>query len=128
MTEPAPDSQSGLRDPVAAVRGVGAAALVVMALVLLLAISPLLRMAGDRAGPAVWLVVGLAVLAGVLAGLLRRRWAWRAAVLVPLGLLLGGFAHWSLAALGVVFGALWAYVLHVRRTVLASGGSPTASA
>jgi len=107
------------------VRGVGAAALVVQALVLLLAIGPLARLAGSSATGAIWLVVGLAGVAVVLAAMLRRAWAWPAGALVPLGLLVGGFLHWSLAALGVLFGALWGYVLHVRETVT-SDGSPNA--
>ena len=46
---------SGLRNPGAAVRGVAAAALAVEALVMLLAIAPLAKIAGPDAGPAIWL-------------------------------------------------------------------------
>lgn len=112
--------QPGLRNPLAAVRGVGAGALAVEALVLLLAVVPLVKVAGVHSGTGISLVVGLAVAAGVLAGLLRYPWAWWAALVVPVGLLAGGAVHWSLAVLGVVFGALWGYVLNVRRTVLAN--------
>jgi hypothetical protein len=125
MSEPA--KPSGLRNPSAAVRGVAAGALVVEALVLLLAIAPLARLAGPGARSAIWLVVVLAVLAAVLAGLLRRSWAYWAGLAIPIGLLAGGFLHWSLAALGVVFGLLWGYVLNVRRSVLGAprAGSPS---
>jgi hypothetical protein len=115
------ESRSGLRNPSAAVRGVGAGALAVEAIVLLLAIAPLAKLGGAGVAVAVWLVVILAVTAGVLAGLLRHPWAWWAGLVVPLALLGGGFLHWSLAVLGVVFGLLWAYLLNVRRTVLAAG-------
>ncbi len=114
---------SGLRDPSAATRGVGAAALAVEALVLLLAIAPLVRLGGVNRGPAIVVVVALAVLAVVLAGLLRRAWAWHAAAIIPVGLIVAGWLHWSLAVLGVIFGLLWAYVLHVRRTVTANGSA-----
>lgn len=116
-----PDSgrPSGLRNPAAAVRGLGAGTLVIEALVLLLAIQPI-RVLGGRltTTTAVAVVIGLAALAIVLAGLIGRRWAWWAASALPGLLLLAGLLHWSLAALGVIFGVVWGYVLHVRRTIL----------
>lgn len=113
MSEP-----SGLRNPDAAVRGVGAATLAVEALVLLLAIQPIRMLAGDLDGPAIAAAVGLAVLAVMLAGFLRRGWAWPAGGALQLVLLAAGLLHWSLAVLGLVFGLVWVYVLHVRRRVL----------
>jgi hypothetical protein len=120
MSESQPQSQPGLRNPAAAVRGAGAGALATEALVLLLAIAPLAKIGGAVRGPAIVLVVVLAVVAGLLAGLLRHSWAWWAGLVVPVGLLAGGVLHWSLAALGIVFGLLWAYMLNVRRTVFAN--------
>jgi hypothetical protein len=110
--------RSGIRDPVRAVRGLGATTLASEAVVLLLAIQPLRLVGGDLGGAAIAVIVALAVLAAALAGLLRRRWAWHAASVVQVLLLLGGLLHWSLGVLGVVFGAVWLYVLHVRRTIL----------
>ncbi|NJC71658.1 DUF4233 domain-containing protein [Planosporangium thailandense] len=117
MSEPA---RPGLRNPLAAVRGAGAGALVVEALVLLLAIAPLARIGGAERGPAIGLVVALAVVAGLLCGLLRHPWAWWAGLVIPVALLAGGALHWSLGVLGVVFGLLWGYMLNVRRTILAN--------
>jgi hypothetical protein len=114
------ESQPGLRNPLAAVRGAGAGALATEALVLLLAIAPLARLGGADRGPAIVLVVALAVAAALLAGLLRHPWAWWAGLAVPLGLLAGGSLHWSLGVLGVLFGLLWAYMLNVRRAILAN--------
>jgi hypothetical protein len=114
-----PPRRSGLRDPVAAVRAVGAAALVAEALVLLLAIQPLRVLGAHVTGVAVGFVIALAVAAIVLAGLLRRGWAWWAGALVPVCLFVGGFVfHAALGVLGVLFGLLWLYVLSVRRRVL----------
>jgi len=115
MTEP---PRSGLRNPPAAVRGVGAGALVIEALVLLLAIVPLVKLGGHRAGAAVGAAVGLAVLSAVLAGLLRYRWAWYVGGALQVALLACGLLNLALAVLGVLFGAVWGYVLYVRRTVL----------
>jgi Protein of unknown function (DUF4233) len=113
---------SGLRDPAAAVRGVGAGALGTEALVLLLAIVPLIKLRGP--GAAIALVVVLALLALVLAALLRHAWAWYAAAVIPVALVGGGLLHGALAVVGVVFALLWAYVLHVRHSVL-NGAAPS---
>jgi hypothetical protein len=115
---------SGLRNPAAAVRGVGAGALGAQALVLLLTIVPLVKVGGPHRGAAIAVTVGLAVVAVVLAGLLGRPWAWYAGAVIPLALLAAGWLHWTLAVLGVVFALVWAYVLHVRRSVL-SGAAPS---
>lgn len=112
--------RSGLRNPKAAVRGVGAGALAIEALVLLLAIVPLAKLGGHRSGAAIGAVVVAMVLCAVLAGLLRYRWAWYAAAALQLALFAGGLLHLALAVLGVLFGAVWGYVLSVRRTVLGS--------
>jgi len=108
--------RSGLRDPAAAVRGAGAVALASMGLVLLLAIVPLIKLGVPDAAVAV--CVTLAVVAFVLCGLLRRRWAWYAALTVPWALVAAGWFHLALAVLGALFGLLWAYILYVRRSVL----------
>jgi len=117
MTGPKP---SGLRDPVAAVRGVGAGTLVVEAIVLLLAIQPM-RVLGVRlTGTAIAVIISLAVVCLLLSGLLRRPWAWLAGLVPQAALIVAGAVfHGSLTVLGLIFGLAWAYVLHVRRSVLA---------
>jgi len=97
----------------------GAGALAIEALVLLMAIVPLTKVAGHRTGPAVGAAVALAVLSAVLAGLLRYRWAWYAATVLQVVLFACGLLHVAFAVLGVLFGAVWGYVLSVRRSVLA---------
>jgi hypothetical protein len=113
-----PDKPSGLRNPTAAARGVGAAALGGEALVLLLAIQPLRVLGAHLTGVAIGTVVGLAAVCIALAGLLRHRWAWYAGF-APQGALVvaGLFFHPSLAVLGVIFGLVWVYVLSVRSRV-----------
>jgi hypothetical protein len=110
---------TGLRNPKAAVRGVGAGALAAQGVVLLLAIQPIRVLGGHLTGLAIAVIVVLAVTCFGLAGLLRRSWAWHGGSVVQVVLLLSGFVfHPSLAVLGVLFGLLWTYVLHVRRNVL----------
>ncbi len=109
---------SGLRNPTAAVRGVGAAALGGEALVLLLAIQPM-RVLGVRlTGDAIISIVVLAAVCVLLAGMLKRDWAWYAGGVVQVLLIGCGYFHISLTILGVLFAGVWLYVLSVRRTVL----------
>jgi Protein of unknown function (DUF4233) len=110
--------RSGLRNPNAAVRGVGAGAMVIEAIVLLLAIVPLIKLGTGRTGPIVVAIVTLIVLCLIVAGLLRYRWAWWAGAAIQVLLFASGLLHVALAILGLVFGAVWAYVLSVRRSVL----------
>ncbi len=118
MTE---DQPSGLRDPAAAVRGVGATALVLEAVVLLLAIQPLRVLGGGLGGWAIGAVLTFVVLAVALAGLLRRSWAWYAAAALQVALLAAGFLNGALAVLGVIFGGVWASVLYLRHRLVGSG-------
>ncbi|MFG1955897.1 DUF4233 domain-containing protein [Micromonospora sp. NPDC048830] len=110
--------RSGLRNPAGAVRGLGAGTLALEALVLLLAIQPIRLVGGELGGAAIAAIVTLAVAAVVLAGMMRRPWAWHAGTVLQGALLLSGLLHWSLFALGVIFSLVWAYALHVRRVIL----------
>ncbi|GIF37335.1 DUF4233 domain-containing protein [Actinoplanes xinjiangensis] len=117
-TPTAAPRRSGLKNPQAAVRGLGAGTLVLEVIVLLLTIAPLTVIAGDRKGPAITAVLVATVLAIVLAGSMKRDWAWTAGAVLQGLLLAGGFLHWTLAAVGVIFGLTWAYAMHVRRSIL----------
>jgi hypothetical protein len=110
--------RSGLRNPEAAVRGLGAGTLALEAIVLLLAIQPIRILGGDLSGWGIGVVVTLAVLAAVLAGSMRRSWAWHAGTALQVLLLASGLLHWSLGALGLIFGATWAYATSVRHKIL----------
>ncbi|MBQ1045507.1 MULTISPECIES: DUF4233 domain-containing protein [unclassified Micromonospora] len=110
--------RSGLRNPDKAVRGLGAGTMALEALVLLLAIQPIRVVGGDLSGAAIGAIVALAVACVVLAGMMRRPWAWHAGTVLQGLLLLSGLLHWSLFALGVMFALVWAYALHVRRVIL----------
>jgi Protein of unknown function (DUF4233) len=110
--------RSGLRNPHASVRGVGAGALVIEAIVLLLAIAPLVKLGVRHTGATVAAIITLIVLCLLLAGALRYRWAWWAGAALQVMLFACGLLHVALAILGLLFGAVWAYVLSVRRSVL----------
>ena len=110
--------RSGLRNPQAAVRGLGAGTLGLEAIVLLLAIQPIRLFGGHLGGWGVAAVVALAVLCAVVAGSMKRRWAWPAGTVLQALLIVSGLLHWSLAVIGLMFGAAWAYAGYVRRTIL----------
>ncbi|MGH3660810.1 MAG: DUF4233 domain-containing protein [Micromonosporaceae bacterium] len=110
--------RSGLRNPAAAVRGLGATTLLLEAITLLLAIAPLRMLGGPYAGWGVVAVIVLAVVAVVLAAFLRHRITWYLVGALNLAVVLSGYFQWSLAVIGVAFALVWWYVLHVRRTIL----------
>lgn len=109
---------SGLRNPVAAVRGVGAGALVIEAVALLLAIAPMRMLHVRDTGAAMITVAVLALVCLMLAGKLRRPWVWWAGLAPQVVLLACGYFSLALTVLGVLFGLVWIYVLSVRRSVL----------
>jgi len=96
----------------------GAGTLGLEAIVLLLAIQPIRIFGGNLSGWGIGAVVALAVLAIVLAGSMGRRNAWHAGTALQVLLLACGLVHWSLAVLGLIFGAAWAYATYVRHTIL----------
>ncbi|MFG2058915.1 DUF4233 domain-containing protein [Micromonospora sp. NPDC048930] len=112
------ERRSGLRNPERAVRGLGGGILGLEALVLLLAIQPIRVVGGDLSGSAIAVIVALAVACVLLAGQMKRPWAWHGGSVLQGVLMLAGLLHWSLLVLGVMFALVWAYALHVRRVIL----------
>ncbi|HEX3732256.1 MAG TPA: DUF4233 domain-containing protein [Mycobacteriales bacterium] len=109
---------SGLRNPPAAVRGVGMATLLLETLVLLLALQPMRQLSYVSTPVALSVVGGLAVFSLVNAMLLRYNWGWRLGLVFQAAIVVAGFVHLALLVLGVIFLLIWLYVLRVRRTVL----------
>ena len=62
-------------------------------------------------------VVGLAVVMFAGAGLQRRSWALPFNLGLQVLLLLGGFIHVSILVIGVIFVAVWAFILVLRSDV-----------
>lgn len=118
VDSPSEPKPSGLANPQRAARSLGAAAMTLEGITLLLAIQPIRMLASADTTAAVIFLVVVAVAAFVLAGMMKRAWAWPAAGALQIVLILGFVAHWSIAAIGVVFGLAWLYVLKVRRTIL----------
>ncbi|MFF0492804.1 DUF4233 domain-containing protein [Nocardia sp. NPDC004068] len=104
-------------DPWKGLRGVMAGALVLEAITVLLALPVVGAVGGGLSWWSVLYLVGVAALMIVGAGMQRRPWAmglnWGVQALV----LLGGFIHPSIAVIGVVFVAVWAFILVLRSDV-----------
>jgi hypothetical protein len=117
MTEQVTEQQSGLRNPSRAIRGLGSLTLVLEAVMLLLAILPLRMLQHGIPAAQLWVLLGGAVAAIVIAGLLGRAWGWWLGAALQLALVVAGTLHWMIGAVGVAFGLAWAYVMYARRRV-----------
>jgi hypothetical protein len=106
---------SGLRNPAAAIRGVGIGTLALEFVALLLAIQPIRIVAPGTPGWALGIVAGLAIACLVIAGLLRHAWAWRAGTALQVAIVLTGLLQYALFIIGALFLAIWLYVLRIRR-------------
>jgi hypothetical protein len=101
----------------AATRRLGAAVLVLQAIVLGLAIPVAITVVGVPAGLAVGVGGGLAVAAVVLAGTLRHVWAYVAGSLLQLLTIASGVVVPAMFFLGAIFAALWFTAIWLGRRV-----------
>ena len=108
---------SGLRNPAAAIRGVGIGTLVLEAIALLLAIQPIRMVAPDTPGWALGTVAGLAGACLLAAGLLRRAWGWWAVLVLQVAVIVAGVLQYALFILGAIFLLIWIYLLRVKSSL-----------
>jgi hypothetical protein len=113
-----PEKPSGLKNPARAVRALGAMALSMEAIVLLLAIQPIRMLQGHLTGLQLGVLIGAAVTAIVLAGLMSRPAVWWLGLALQVLLIVAGLLSWVIAAVGIIFGLVWLYAMNVRRHVL----------
>ncbi|HWM59695.1 MAG TPA: DUF4233 domain-containing protein [Pseudonocardia sp.] len=110
MTAPAPDPEQGLR-------AIFAATLVLESIVVLLALL-VLPISGAGATPTTTaVIVALAVLMILAAGVQRRPWGLRVALALQVATIACGLLVPALGVMGLIFGAVWAFLLHLRREV-----------
>ena len=119
MREPAgPPPASSAPDPMKGLRGVFAAVLVLEAIVVLLALLVFARFGSGPPAVGTAVIVGLAVLMVVGAGLQRRPWGLRFALALQLATIVAGFVLVTpLGVVGVIFALVWAALLLMRRDV-----------
>lgn len=104
-------------DPWKGLRGVMAGTLVLESIVVLLALPVVADVAGGLSWLTVSYLVGLALLMMAGAGLQRRRWAIPFNLALQVPVLLGVFIHLSIFVIGVLFVAVWVFILILRADV-----------
>jgi hypothetical protein len=87
-------------------------------LVLLMAIQPIRVLEGGITGGQIGAIAFCSVAAILLTGRLDKPAGWTMVSILQVVLILCGLQHWMIGAVGVFFGAVWLYVLYVRRRVL----------
>lgn len=104
-------------DPWKGLRGIMAGTLFLEAIVIGLVLTVIARLDdGAHFQPwKVWFVSLLAVAMIVAAGLQRKPWAIPLNVaLATLAVIPGWIVHWSMGVCGLMFAAVWAYILYLR--------------
>ncbi|MEU1207301.1 DUF4233 domain-containing protein [Nocardia sp. NPDC005825] len=117
MSDATPEVPPPAADPWKGLRGVMAGTLVLEAITVLLALPVISAVGGGLRWWSVLYVVGLAVVMFLGAGVQRRSWAIPFNLALQVALLLGGFIHISILVIGVVFVAVWVFVLFLRSDV-----------
>jgi hypothetical protein len=112
-----PDAVDTVPDPTRGLRGVFAAILVLEAVVVALALLVLPKFGAGATWWGVALIGGIALLMVVAAGLQRRPWALRLALVLQAATIACGLLVPGLAVMGVVFAGVWGGVLLMRREV-----------
>ncbi|MDJ0360731.1 DUF4233 domain-containing protein [Rhodococcus sp. H29-C3] len=104
-------------DPWKGFRGVTAGTLVLEAIVVLLALPVVSTVGGGLGWFSTLYLVGMAVAFVLAAGMQGRPQAMQINLALQVFVLLGGFIHLSIAIVGVVFLAVWIYLLYLRRDI-----------
>ncbi|MHC3001096.1 DUF4233 domain-containing protein [Gordonia metallireducens] len=104
-------------DPWKGLRGVMAGTMILEVIVVILAFPIVWRLGGGLT----WLSGGylaLLVLAMIVAaGMQGRPYALKLDLALQVAVIVGGVFHWSIAAVGVVFGSVWLYIVYIKRDV-----------
>jgi Protein of unknown function (DUF4233) len=115
---PASDGPAAFPDPTRGLRGVFAALLVLEAIVVGLALLVLPKFGPGATPLGVGLIGGLAVAMVVASGLQRRSWGLPLALALQVATIACGLLVPALGIMGLVFAAVWAGILLMRRDVL----------
>ncbi len=104
-------------DPWKGFRGVLAGTLVLEAIVVLLALPVVSTVGGGLGWLSTLYLVGLAVALILAAGIQGRPRAMQINFALQVFVLLGVFIHLSIGIVGLIFGAVWIYLLYLRKDI-----------
>jgi hypothetical protein len=104
-------------DPWKGFRGVCAGTLILEMIVVLLALPVVATVGGGLGWFSTLYIVGLAVLMVLASGMQRRPQGMQINLTIQVLVLLGVFIHLSIGIVGLIFGAVWVYLLYLRRDI-----------
>jgi hypothetical protein len=117
VSQAPPVSAARVRDPGRGLRMIGAASLVIEAIVLGLALVTIHALHPTTSGDALAAVGVLTGLAVLTAAIQRLRIGPGAGLVVQLAVVAAGLLIWPLFILGAIFGGLWVFYLRMLRSV-----------
>ncbi|MBY6412091.1 DUF4233 domain-containing protein [Rhodococcus sp. BP-252] len=115
-TEPA-QFKPPANDPWKGFRGVCSGTLILEAIVVLLALPVVATVGGGLSWFSTTYIVGVAILLMLAPGVQGRPQAMQINLILQALVLAGVFIHLSIGIVGVVFGAVWAYLIYLRRDI-----------
>ncbi|OAK55444.1 DUF4233 domain-containing protein [Rhodococcoides kyotonense] len=115
-TEPA-QFKPPANDPWKGFRGVCSGTLILEAIVVLLALPVVATVGGGLSWFSTTYIVGVAILLMLAPGVQGRPQAMQINLILQALVLAGVFIHVSIGIVGVVFGAVWAYLIYLRRDI-----------
>ncbi|MET0196935.1 MULTISPECIES: DUF4233 domain-containing protein [Nocardiaceae] len=117
MTEATGGFKPPTNDPWKGFRGVCAGTLILEMIVILLALPVVATVGGGLTWFSTLYIVGLAVLMILASGMQRRPQGMQINLVLQVLVILGVFIHLSIGIVGLIFAAVWAYLLYLRRDI-----------
>nr|WP_296772257.1 DUF4233 domain-containing protein [Rhodococcus sp. (in: high G+C Gram-positive bacteria)] len=104
-------------DPWKGFRGVCSGTLILEMIVILLALPVVSTVGGGLTWFSTVYIVALAILMVLACGMQGRPQAMQVNITIQVLVLLGVFIHLSIGIVGVIFGAVWIYLIYLRRDI-----------
>lgn len=94
-----------------------AGTLILEVIVVLLAIPIVAKVGPGLNAWSLTFLIGVGVLMILGSGMQGRSWALTFDLALQVLLIAGGLFHWSIAAVGIIFGCVWVYIAYIKRDV-----------
>ena len=104
-------------DPWKGLRGVMAGTMILEVIVIILAFPIVWRLGGGLTWVSGGYLILLVLAMIAAAGMQSRPYALKLDLALQVAVIVGGVFHWSIAAVGVVFGSVWLYIVYIKRDV-----------